>query len=590
MSEIIRLLPDHIANQIAAGEVVQRPASVVKELMENAIDAGATRLNLYLKDAGKALIHLIDNGSGMGPRDARMAFERHATSKIREATDLFAIRTMGFRGEALASIAAVAQVHMKTRLHDDELGTEVMVEANEIKSHQPCITAAGTSLAVKNLFFNIPARRNFLKSNPVETRHILQEFTRVAMAHPEVSFTLEHNSAEMYNLPATTAQERVVQLMGPSLSGQLVPVQERTLYVQMQGFICKPAAARKGRGEQYFFVNDRFIKSGYLHHAVLNAYQDLIPDDAHPFYAIWLTIDPKHIDVNIHPTKTEIKFDDEATVYALLQSVVKKAVAALLPGPLEIDDEEGVAAAIRNTPPEQEPLTIGHLRTFPATKTSAEGWEKLFESKSQAAPASQASAQEPIPLAEPDEAVWLQFNERYLLSPTPDGLLILDMVHAHQRVRYEAVMRSTVLPPVASQQLLFPQSLRFTPEEMSLLKEMEQALSHIGFDLHPFGNEGYMLQGLPPDLTQIGAQAFFEELLALAREAPAQEVKNKIVERIALAVARRSSIQPGKKLNTREMAALYEQLLRCEHPGLSPSGKPTWFQVEHDFLDRHFRR
>ncbi|MEM7040924.1 MAG: DNA mismatch repair endonuclease MutL, partial [Bacteroidota bacterium] len=324
MKQVIQLLPDHIANQIAAGEVVQRPASVVKELLENAVDAGATEIQLLIKDAGKALIQVIDNGCGMSVQDARMAFERHATSKIRSADDLFNIRTMGFRGEAMASIAAVAQVSLRTRIAQAELGTELQIEGSEIKKQEAVMTAEGSSVAVKNLFFNVPARRNFLKSNPVETRHILNEFTRVALAQPGIGLRMEHNGTEVYRLEAGTLEQRIVDLFGKSFDGKLIPIGEETPYVRISGFVGMPDVARKKRGEQFFFVNERFIKSGYLHHSVNGCYDGLLALETHPFYCIFFDIDPKHVDINIHPTKTEIKFDDERTVYSLLHSVVRK--------------------------------------------------------------------------------------------------------------------------------------------------------------------------------------------------------------------------------------------------------------------------
>jgi DNA mismatch repair protein MutL len=590
MSEIIRLLPEHIANQIAAGEVVQRPASVVKELMENAIDAGATRISLYLKDAGKSLLQVIDNGSGMSSRDARMCFERHATSKIREATDLYTIRTMGFRGEAMASIASVAQVQMKTRLHDQEIGTHITIEGNEIKAHEPCVTAPGTSIAVKNLFYNIPARRNFLKSNPVETRHILQEFTRIALAYPGVSFQFDNQGTEVYDLLSATPEKRILDMLGNGYTGHLAAVSENTLYVKINGFIGKPEMAKKNRGDQYFFVNNRYIKSGYLHHAISTVYADLLPQDAQPFYVLWITIDPKHIDINIHPTKTEIKFDDESTVYALLRTIVKKAVSSLLPGPeLPLDDDH-VSQSIRETPKEVEQFTIGQMNPFRLKENAAEGWDKLFENSIQIENGNKKSVQEPIPLSEPDLGLWIQFNDRYLLSPTTEGLMILDMIHAHQRIIFESILRKPALPPVPSQQLLFPKSLTFTAEDMLFLREMEPQLRHLGFDVHVFGNEGYMLQGIPPDLQGTSVEKFFVEIIADARESQTVNVQSQVYERLAKAIASRSSLQPGKKLTIKEMAGLYEQLLMCEHPGLSPWGKPTWFQVDYEFLDRHFKR
>src|ERR1700760_850823 len=366
MSDIIQLLPDSVANQIAAGEVVQRPASAVKELVENAIDAGADKIQLILKDAGKSLIQVIDNGCGMSLTDARMSFERHATSKIRKADDLFAIRTMGFRGEAMASIAAISQVELKTRRHEDELGTCIFIEGSEVLKQEACSGNAGTSISVKNLFYNIPARRNFLKSNPVEMRHIIDEFQRVALAHPEIFFTLHHDGQEVYHLPATTLKQRIVHLLGNNYNQRLVPVEEDTTIIKLHGFVGKPEFARKTRGEQFFFVNNRFIKDAYLNHAVLMAFKELLPEDTFPLYVLFIEIDPAKIDINVHPTKTEIKYQDEQTIYAIIRSAVKRSLGRYNITPsLDFDQENSIEHLVTPIPIEEiVPPTISFNPDF----------------------------------------------------------------------------------------------------------------------------------------------------------------------------------------------------------------------------------
>src|ERR1700748_1385444 len=354
MSDIIQLLPDAVANQIAAGEVIQRPASAVKELIENAIDAGADKIQLILKDAGKSLIQVIDNGCGMSMTDARMSFERHATSKIKKADDLFAIRTMGFRGEAMASIAAIAQVELKTRRHEDELGTCIVIEGSVVESQEACQANTGSSIAVKNLFYNIPARRNFLKSNPVEMRHIIDEFQRVALAHPEIFFTLHHDGQEVYHLPASALKQRIIHLFGNNYNQRLVPVEEDTTIIKLRGFVGKPEFSRKTRGEQFFFVNNRFIRDAYLNHAVLTAFEELLPDESYPLYMLFIDIDPSKIDINVHPTKTEIKYQDEKSIYAIIRSAVKRSLGRYNITPtLDFDQENSIGHLITAKPLEQ---------------------------------------------------------------------------------------------------------------------------------------------------------------------------------------------------------------------------------------------
>jgi DNA mismatch repair protein MutL len=597
MQPLIRLLPDHIANQIAAGEVVQRPASVVKELMENAIDAGATQIDVLLRDAGKALIQVIDNGSGMAPDDARMCFERHATSKIREAEDLFRIRTMGFRGEAMASIAAVAQIHMRTRLHDAEHGTEIIIEGSEVKRHEPCVCAPGTSIAVKNLFFNIPARRNFLKSNPVETRHILAEFTRIALAHPGVSLKLEHNSTNVYSLSGTSQSGRIAQLFGDDMGSQMVEVGEETPYLTVRGFVGTPEAARKARGEQFFFCNERFIKSAYLHHAVMAAYKDLLREETFPFYCFFLSIDPSHVDVNIHPTKTEIKFDDERTVYSLLHSVIRKGLSRLHQAPELPFSDLQMKELIQRTPPRQEEMTLGQFhQQFRPQQPSAKGWEELFATP-QTQPDESASELPANPVQalfnreeSQQDLLLMQIQGQYILTLNRNSLLVIDQQLAHERVLYERFLNARQRPPLASQQLLFPRSLTFSPSDMEIVQELETQFHHLGFDLKPFGKDRYLLHGLPAGIAETASEQIFEEVIAEARESEQGRAGERMFHRIAAAIARRGATAPGKRLGAAEMRALVEDLFQCEEPARSPSGRPTYFTADFEMLRKFFGR
>lgn len=634
MDPIIRLLPDHIANQIAAGEVVQRPASVVKELMENAVDAAATRVDLIIKDAGKTLVQVIDNGTGMSPQDARMAFERHATSKIRTTEDLFNIRTMGFRGEAMASIAAIAQVHMKTRTPDAELGTEIVIEGSEVKRSAPELCNVGTSIAVKNLFFNVPARRNFLKSNPVETRHVMNEFVRVAMAQPELGFSFEHNGHKVYDLKPTTLEGRIVQLFGKDLDGHLLPINELTPYVGIGGYIGTPEVARHKKGEQYFFVNRRFIKSHYLHHAITQAFSNLIPSDAQPYYFIFFEIDPAHVDINIHPTKTEIKFDDERTIYALLHSIIRKGLGAYHRAPLiqPADEDQGIALLIQRTPlpgeegsPDiqrfQQPYTVRESQNSGFGGSGKSVWEDFYSSTPSTSPRSEAALglQQPYTHYQPRESgsprflfpeserpatlpgtedvsegkgegLIYQLEGRYILYHGSAGLLLIDQHNAHQRVLYEQFLEAGTMGTLASQQMLFPQTLQFTPIDFSYMREIEQDVRALGFDLSETGNHSYILHGMPAELKGSKVEKFFEEIIAEVRETGESDAKAKLSERLARAIAMRSALPSGKKLNAEEMRNLVERLLDCNHPAITPTGKPTYQRLDLAGLDRFFQR
>ncbi|MEP6928506.1 MAG: DNA mismatch repair endonuclease MutL, partial [Flavobacterium sp.] len=512
MSSIIQLLPDHVANQIAAGEVVQRPASVVKELLENAVDAKATDIKLIIKDAGKSLVQVIDNGAGMSVTDARLCFARHATSKIRQAEDLFSLHTKGFRGEALASIAAIAHMEMKTKQDQEELGTHIVIEGSKFVSQEVAVLPKGTSFAVKNLFFNIPARRNFLKSDTVEFRHVMDEFHRVALAHPNIHFTFYHNGSEMFNLPAAGYRQRIVGIMSGKTNEKLVPVNEDTEIINVQGFVSKPEFAKKNRGEQFFFVNDRFIKSGYLHHAVMAAYDGLLKDGCQPSYFLYLQVPPNTIDINIHPTKTEIKFDDEQALYAILRASIKHSLGQFNVSPvLDFDRDSNLDTPYHYKDLEAETPTIqvdGTFNPFTDDKTNQHyskagsggssgsgssysgyskrveptaSWESLYvglETESIESSPFTFENEEVTSSLFNDEDVeqtiqkTYQIHKKYIVSPIKSGMVIVDQQRAHQRILYEQFLLNMTVNQASSQQLLFPLNLFYSSGEMELIEEL----------------------------------------------------------------------------------------------------------------------
>jgi DNA mismatch repair protein MutL len=642
-SDVIHLLPDSIANQIAAGEVVQRPASVVKELLENAIDAHAHSVQVIIREAGKTLIQVIDDGSGMSETDARMSFERHATSKIRNSDDLFRIRTMGFRGEALASIAAVAQVELRTRRNDDELGTLIRIEGSEVKTQESVATLPGTNLLVKNLFFNVPARRNFLKSNSVEMRHVLDEFQRVALAHPEVGFSLYHNDVEIFNLYAGKLVRRIVDMFGKNYREQLVFCQEDTSYVSVRGYIGKPEFARKTRGEQYFFVNERFIKHSYLHHAIISAYEGTVPEGNHPFYVLFIEIDPSHVDINIHPTKTEIKFDDERSVYAIIMAAVRKAVGVYnLAPPLDFDDNVNFLNqpgrpqelpravqpdwAARPIPPPHDPETAPLGTARPNAAHSKEGsrrqqgnltnWNKLFEGlKSpdeearqqaaleldQAVAARPSYQQQAVTLASkinrlatetvslPDtDAVLFQVHNRYILSQVKEGMMLIDQKAAYERILYERYRQMLTKRNGSCQQLLFPKTVRLTPADMQLMRETTDEIRALGFEFDEIGPNELIVRGTPADLPDESEQELFEELIEQLKKSYSDLKLNK-PDSLARSLARRFSTRYAVKLSVLEMNTLIDQLFASPDPNRTPSGDPIVVMLTMDRLSALFK-
>lgn len=613
MNDIIQLLPDAIANQIAAGEVVQRPASALKELMENAVDAGATMVSVLVKEAGKNLIQVIDNGKGMSLTDARMSFERHATSKIRTSEDLFAIRTFGFRGEALASIAAVAQVEMKTRRNGEELGTILQIEGSEVKKQEPIATQKGTSISVKNLFFNVPARRNFLKSNSVEMKHLVEEFQRVALSYPEIGFKFMQHDMELFNLPPGKLSQRIVGIFGKSYQNHLVTCVEETPHLNIRGYIGKPESAKKSRGDQFFFVNNRYIKNNYLHHAVVNSYEGLIAADMHPFYVLFLDIEPSHIDINVHPTKTEIKFDDERTVYGVVRSAIKQALGAHNVVPtlnfgLDVnfndtwqkDKTQSEKVSIENA---FKPDTIGpdnQYKNFQSPafkKQSVSGWEKLFESGENLNMTKEIKQQESkeqdeiltFPSKANEEVSKLnegrksgatfQVENNYIVAQMSSGLLIIDQQAAHERILYEKYSKQLTKAAGASQQCLFPQHIQLGQADFALVMDILDELHSLGFVIEEFGKSTILIQGVPADIYVTNEKRLFEGLIDQFKHFKSElSLDNR--ENLARSLARRSSIKKGNVLAASEMETIVGQLFACQNPNYGLSGNKTFVKLD----------
>jgi DNA mismatch repair protein MutL len=604
----ILLLSDNIANQIAAGEVIQRPASAVKELLENAVDADATEIKLFVNDAGKSLVQVIDNGSGMSETDARMCFERHATSKIQTIDDLFHIRTMGFRGEALASIAAVAQVELKTRKVDEETGVYIEIENSEVKKQQPIAIPIGTSIAMKNLFFNVPARRNFLKSNAAEMRHIVDEFTRVALAFPHVFFSLTSNGQQIFYLEAGSLKQRILQLLGNNYNTKLVSVNEETDYLNIYGFVGKPETAKKTRGDQYFFVNNRFIKSAYLNHAVMNAFQEMISTDSFPIYVLFIDLDPTQVDVNVHPTKQEIKFEDEKIVYAFVQAAIKHALAQFSITPtldFELDASIQQLSSIQQPFTEEKKsaaastsifktFTQKHQAHFIESNQKAElrHWKDPSEVNSQIEEFPTHNSQltthsEPLTISEATELTQLQ--NTYILVPSDRGFLLVHQQAAHERILYERLMQAVQGKPVATQRSLFPVTVELAPSDAAILGELMTDLHHLGYMIEPFGNNTFVIQGTPADVDQGNEKNIIDALLEQYKHFN-NEMKLSKREGLVRSAAWQQSIKIGKKLGEKEMRMLVENLFSCEQSNSTPGGKPTYLEFRQEQLEKMFGR
>ena len=610
MSETIHLLPDHIANQIAAGEVIQRPASAVKELLENAVDAEATEIRLIINEAGKSLIQVIDNGKGMSEKDAQNAFARHATSKIRSIEDLFEIRTMGFRGEALASIAAVAQVQLKTKRPEDEVGTEVSIENSKVISTAPVATPVGTSISMKNLFFNVPARRNFLKSNSAELKHILEEFTRVALAFPEIYFNLHNNGQEVYHWDAGSFKQRAIQVLGNNYQSKLVTVGEHTDYLTISGFVGKPETAKKTRSDQYFFVNRRFIKSAYLHHAIANAFEGLIAKDSFPSYILYIDVDPSKVDINVHPTKQEIKFEDDKIIYAFVQAAVKHALAQFSIAP---SLDFSLDADIQQLDAIQKPFSDSQVQEtsrkslyegftqknqahfIPKTgQAGQQDWKSFFTDIPSAnqefivKPSSMGLYKEDASLSVPEDAFLMQLHQTYIIAPTKSGLIIIHQQLAHERVLYEKYQRASAQPH-ATQKSLFPVVLELSASDAVLLEEMVEDLANIGYEIEAFGQNSFIIQGIPADVLAGNEKNAIELLLEQFKHFSA-DLKFSKREKLIRCMARQMAIKAGQNLGQKEMHSLIESLSECDIPNTTASGAPTFIEFNEDYLDRLFSK
>ncbi len=604
MSDIIQLLPDNIANQIAAGEVIQRPASAVKELLENAVDAGATEVRLIIQDAGKQLVQVVDNGKGMSSTDARMSFERHATSKIRNIDDLFQIRTMGFRGEALASIAAVSQVELRTKRTEDELGTYIEIDNSVVKLQEPCSANNGTSIAMKNLFFNVPARRNFLKSNAAEMRHIVDEFIHVALAFPQVFFSMTSNGQQVFHLERGNLKQRIVQLLGTPYNARLVSVQEHTDYLDITGYVGKPETAKKTRGDQYLFVNNRYIRSAYLHHAIMNAYHDLIPADAYPMYVLFFDLDPAHIDINVHPTKQEIKFDDEKIMYAFVQAAVKHALAQYSITPtldFDLDPHVQQLDAINKpfTEDKQQHATSSslfhtftqkHQAHFIDKNAGLKNWKDLMQDSQQDASPGIQPAPRTGALLEIDWTTdFTQIRQQFILVPTNRGFLVVNQQLAHERVLYERLADAANGKPMATQRSLFPISISCTPADAVLVNDLLPDLQQLGYALEPFGANSFVIQGTPADVEQGNEKQVIEQLLEQYKHFT-NTLKFSKREKLVRSMVSQQSIKAGKSLSSKEMHALISSLFACATTNTTIDGAPTYIEFRQEQLARMFHQ
>ncbi|MRT92194.1 DNA mismatch repair endonuclease MutL [Ancylomarina sp. 16SWW S1-10-2] len=656
MSDIIQILPDSVANQIAAGEVVQRPASVVKELVENAIDAGSTSIKINLKDAGKTLIQIIDNGCGMSATDARLAFERHATSKIKAANDLFAIRTMGFRGEALASIAAIANVELKTKRTEDELGTCLLIDGSELISQDSVACPSGSNFIVKNLFYNVPARRKFLKANSTELRNIITEFYRIALASPDIEFQLIHNDVEVHNLAPSNRRQRIVNIFGRNINTRLIGIDTDTSIVKISGFIGKPKNAKRRSDEQFFFVNNRYMRHSYFHKAVLLAYDKILPPGTVPPYFIFFEVDPKIIDINIHPTKTEIKFEDEQAIFQIIRASIREALGKfnIVPS-IDFDEDNSLEIPLVNqdvsdveapmikvnhefnpfeadtsfNPFEQGRNTIEDNQFYqefkPKTPTAEptaqsakkevpQDWDKLYQDREPDLipdyPIEEQTELKRPPMPDyfkPQEAPqnqiqqkifqrdrnaksqdFFQLKNRYILTPVRSGLMIIDQRKAHERILFEKFRNSVQNNQGVAQQTLFPQTIEFNASDYTLLQVIIEDVRALGFDIREFGKKTFVINGTPADIQNVNPKELIENLLENYK-VNQLDVKVKVRENLAKALAKASAVNYGKTLNSEEMSAIIDQLFACETPNYTPDGKTIVSVLETQELDKRFR-
>ncbi len=601
MSDIIRVLPDVVANQIAAGEVIQRPASAIKELVENAVDAGSDRIHIIIKEAGKTLIQIVDNGCGMSENDARLCFERHATSKIRTAEDLFSIRTMGFRGEALASIASVAQLEMKTKRIEDENGTHIRIEGSELMFQQPVACQNGTSIAVKNLFFNVPARRRFLKSTGTELKHILIEFQRIALTKPGIQFILNHNDSEVFNLPVAGLRERIIHLMGKQLDANLVNISANTSIVNISGFIGKPEKAKKTYGEQFFFVNGRFMRHPYLHKAVMKSYESILYPETIPSYFIYLELDPSLIDINIHPTKTEIKFEDERAIFQILQACVKQGLGKFNITPsLDFNRDGAIDIPVfsRSGPikgpeirinPDFNPFksgeSTGHRFENHSSfkKDPPVGWETLYPQRNEN---SDDESQKLFGSPESDFNNVIQLRGKYLITPVKSGLLTIHIRRAWERILYEQYIKNAGQES-AGQKLLYPVQFDLNPAELSLLSELTEELEPLGFQIEHFGGQTIIVHSIPAQVDDKNIEELVLDLLKTFT-AETDRVETIMRERLARSLAKLASRNVKRNMESIESTRLIEQLFQCENPQSTPGGKKTMTILQFNEVEQHF--
>jgi DNA mismatch repair protein MutL len=607
MADIIKLLPESVANQIAAGEVIQRPASVVKELMENSVDAGSTSIAVLAKDGGKTLIRVTDNGCGMSDTDARMCFERHATSKIKEAGDLFAIHTLGFRGEAMASIAAVSQVVLRTRRKEDEIGTQVTIAGSVVESQEPVTCDTGTHYLVKNLYFNTPARRKFLKTNNAELKHIIHEFQRVALANPQVEFSLVHNESEVYSLPAANPKQRIVHLFGKPVNTNLTTIDTTTSLIKIGGFIGKPELAKKTSGEQFFFINNRFMKHPYFHRAVMNAYEKLLPADYFPSYFIFLETDPASIDINIHPTKTEIKFEEEPAIFQIIVAAVREALGKfnLMPSidfnteqaieipPLQPDRSFRVPQISYNSGYNPFEMEKKGFENYAARNEGdmLRNWEKLYTD--------QKGVPDENPVTAPDSqqqlsirgdhsgSRFLQLKNRYILTAVKSGLMVIDQHNAHERILYEKYLQALAHNHVVAQQTLFPETIELEPSDYLMTLELMDDLQALGFDVRDFGSNTVVMNGCPADIANPDPKGLLESILDEYKNKKT-DIKVKAREKLILSLAAASAVNYGRSLSDAEMQEIVDRLFACENPNYSPGGHPVISILSLEEIDRKF--
>ncbi len=603
MPDVIKLLPDSVANQIAAGEVIQRPASAVKELLENAVDAGAGNIQLIVSDGGKTLIQVVDNGTGMSEKDALLCFERHATSKIGKAGDLFSIRTMGFRGEALASMAAIARVEIRTRTSGSDLGTEVTVEASKLKSQKACNCPVGTSISVKNLFFNTPARRNFLKSDNIEKRHILQDFQRITIAWPGIEFKYFQNGQITHHLYKGNLKQRIVNLFGNNYNQRLVPIEEKTQIVNISGFIGKPEYAKKTRGEQFIFINNRFVRSPYLSHAIEHAYDGLVPDNSHPSYFIFLLTDPDQIDVNVHPAKTEVKFRDEKYIYQILKTAARHSLGSHNISPsLDFEREtafDDIPAPAKGQPVKPPAVSINpdynpfkkHGGDSLRSRANPKHWEQLYPAGSAASQGAQYTISPEWEEAGDGKQEFrlIQLHSRYILSPVKSGVMIIDQQRAHERILYEKLSATAGKGNPGSQQLLFPENIKLNEADSEVLRDIISTVKSMGFGLYELGRDTFVVDSIPSGMPEeINLQEVVEGIVD-SFQINRPELRDDPRQNVIRSMAKRFAVHHGKVLTGQEMTALVNDLFACDIPQYTPAGKPVLQIISTTELSERFK-